>query len=149
MLTSLLHLKGYSSLTWGPWSLRKLVSQLGYQVVCSTSLMASLIRSIGGLLKYFYQDLWLVDLNAQVIWLFCCTKLIIVAWGGLTVSGDSRKLWGIPGSDRSCPSYVTPTTGPVPQCLNCGTSTLGTLMTSAAADVINHRSIQTVTILLG
>ena len=36
-------------------------------VVCSTTLMASLIRSVGGLLKYFYQALWLVDLNAEVI----------------------------------------------------------------------------------
>ena len=29
--------------------------------------MASFIRSVGGLLKYFYQALWLVDLNADVI----------------------------------------------------------------------------------
>ena len=29
--------------------------------------MASLIRSVGGLLKYFYQALWLVDLNVEVI----------------------------------------------------------------------------------
>ena len=36
-------------------------------IVCFTSLMASLIRSVGGLLKYFYQALWLVDLNAEVI----------------------------------------------------------------------------------
>ena len=35
-------------------------------VVCSTSLMALLIRSVGGLLNYFYQALWLVDLNAEV-----------------------------------------------------------------------------------
>ena len=36
-------------------------------VVCSTPLMASLNRSVGGLLKYFYQVLWLLDLNADVI----------------------------------------------------------------------------------
>ena len=36
-------------------------------LVCATSLMASLIRSVSGLLKYFYQALWLVDLNAEVI----------------------------------------------------------------------------------
>ena len=29
--------------------------------------MASVIRSVGDLLKYFYQALWLVDLNAEVI----------------------------------------------------------------------------------
>ena len=36
-------------------------------IVCSTSLMASLIRSVGGLSKYFYQGLWLADLNADVV----------------------------------------------------------------------------------
>ena len=36
-------------------------------LVCSTFLMASLIRSGGGLSKCFYQGLWLVDLNADVI----------------------------------------------------------------------------------
>ena len=36
-------------------------------VVCSTSLMAWLIRSVGGLLKCFYHALWLVDLNTEVI----------------------------------------------------------------------------------
>ena len=36
-------------------------------LVCSTSLMASLIRSVGGLSKHFYQDLWLAELNADVI----------------------------------------------------------------------------------
>ena len=36
-------------------------------IVCSTSLMASLIRSVGGLSKYFYQGLWLADPNADVI----------------------------------------------------------------------------------
>ena len=36
-------------------------------VVCFTSLMASLIRSVGGLSKCFYQGLWLADLNADVI----------------------------------------------------------------------------------
>ena len=36
-------------------------------LVCSTSLMASLIRSVGGLSKYFYQGLWLADLNADVV----------------------------------------------------------------------------------
>ena len=36
-------------------------------VVCSTSLMASLIRSVGGLSKYFYRGLWLDYLNADVI----------------------------------------------------------------------------------
>ena len=37
------------------------------EVVCSTSLMASLIRSVGGLSKYFYLGLWLDYLNADVI----------------------------------------------------------------------------------
>ena len=37
------------------------------RLVFSTSLMASLIRSVGGLLKYVYQALWLVDQNAEVI----------------------------------------------------------------------------------
>ena len=36
-------------------------------VVCSTSLMASLIRSVGGLSKCFYQGLWLAVLSADVI----------------------------------------------------------------------------------
>ena len=36
-------------------------------LVCSTSLMASLIRSFGGLSKYFYQCLWLADLIADVV----------------------------------------------------------------------------------
>ena len=36
-------------------------------LVCSTSLMASLIRSVGGLSKYFYRGLWLDYLNADVI----------------------------------------------------------------------------------
>ena len=36
-------------------------------IVCSTSLMASLIRSVGGLSKCFYQWLCLADLNADVI----------------------------------------------------------------------------------
>ena len=36
-------------------------------LVCSTSLMASLIRSVGGLSKYFCQGFWLADLNANVI----------------------------------------------------------------------------------
>ena len=36
-------------------------------LVCSTSLMASLIRSVACLLKYFYQALWLLDLNTEVI----------------------------------------------------------------------------------
>ena len=36
-------------------------------VVCSTSLMASLIRSLGGLSKCFYQGLWLAVLSADVI----------------------------------------------------------------------------------
>ena len=36
-------------------------------IVCSTSLMASLIRSVGGFSKYFYQGLWLADLNADVV----------------------------------------------------------------------------------
>ena len=36
-------------------------------LVCFTSLMASLIRSVGGLSKCFYQGLWLADLNADVI----------------------------------------------------------------------------------
>ena len=35
-------------------------------LVCSTSLMASLIRSVGGLSKCFYQGLCLADLNADV-----------------------------------------------------------------------------------
>ena len=38
-----------------------------HQLVCSTSLMASLIRSVGGFSKYFNQGLWLADLNADVI----------------------------------------------------------------------------------
>ena len=37
------------------------------RLVCSTSLMASLIRSVGGLSKYFYKGLWLADLNADVV----------------------------------------------------------------------------------
>ena len=36
-------------------------------LVSSMSLMASRIRSVGGLSKYFYQGLWLADLNADVI----------------------------------------------------------------------------------
>ena len=36
-------------------------------VVCSTSLMASLIRSVGGPSKCFYQGLWLAVLSADVI----------------------------------------------------------------------------------
>ena len=36
-------------------------------LVCSTSLMTMLIRSVGGLSKYFYRGLCLVDLNADVI----------------------------------------------------------------------------------
>ena len=36
-------------------------------LVCSTSPIASLIRSVGGLSKCFYQGLWLADLNAVVI----------------------------------------------------------------------------------
>ena len=38
-----------------------------HKVVCSTSLMASLIRSLGGLSKCFYQCLWLTVLSADVI----------------------------------------------------------------------------------
>ena len=38
----------------------------GTDTVCSTSPMASLIRSVGDLSKYFYQGLWLADLNAHV-----------------------------------------------------------------------------------
>ena len=38
-----------------------------HQLVCSASLMASLIRSVGGFTKYFYQGLRLADLNADVI----------------------------------------------------------------------------------
>ena len=38
-----------------------------HDVVCSTSLMASLIRSVGGLSKCFYQGLWLAVLSADVI----------------------------------------------------------------------------------
>ena len=36
-------------------------------IVCFTSLMASLIKSVGGLSKYFYQGLGLADLNAGMI----------------------------------------------------------------------------------
>ena len=36
-------------------------------LVCSTSIVALLIRSVGGLSQYFYQDLWLYNLNAGVI----------------------------------------------------------------------------------
>ena len=36
-------------------------------IVCFTSLMASLIRSVGGLSNCFYQGLWLAYLNADVI----------------------------------------------------------------------------------
>ena len=36
-------------------------------VVCSMSLMASLIRSVGSFSKCFYQGLWLADLIADVI----------------------------------------------------------------------------------
>ena len=36
-------------------------------LVCFTSLMASLIRSVGVLSKCFYQGLWFADLNADVI----------------------------------------------------------------------------------
>ena len=36
-------------------------------LVCSTSLMASFIRSVGGLSKCFHQVLWLVNLKAEVI----------------------------------------------------------------------------------
>ena len=35
--------------------------------ICSSSPMALLIRSVGGLSKCFYQSLWLADLNADVI----------------------------------------------------------------------------------
>ena len=42
-------------------------NRLGIPLVCSTSLMALLIRSIGGLSKCFYQGLWLADLNTDVI----------------------------------------------------------------------------------
>ena len=38
-----------------------------WAVVCSTSLMASLIRAVGGLSKRFYQGLWLAVLSADVI----------------------------------------------------------------------------------
>ena len=37
------------------------------KVVCSTSLMALLIRSVGRLSKCVYQGLWMADLNADVI----------------------------------------------------------------------------------
>ena len=43
------------------WSIRIMI------IVCSTSLMASLIRSVGGLSKCFYQGLWLAVLSADVI----------------------------------------------------------------------------------
>ena len=36
-------------------------------LLCFTSLMASLIRYVGGLSKCFSQGLWLADLNADVI----------------------------------------------------------------------------------
>ena len=39
----------------------------GLVLVCSTSPMASLLRSVGGLSKYFYQGLWLANQNADVI----------------------------------------------------------------------------------
>ena len=46
---------------WGP-SVHNRINNLSMQV-CSTSLMVSLIRSVGGLSKYFYQGLWLADIR--------------------------------------------------------------------------------------
>ena len=43
------------------------VSVMILVLVCSTSLMASLIRSVGGLSKCYYQGLWLAVLSADVI----------------------------------------------------------------------------------
>ena len=48
---------------WAKWANGEPNSNL----VCSTSLMASLIRSVGGLSKCFYQGLWLAVLSADVI----------------------------------------------------------------------------------
>ena len=47
--------------------MRALLAACRERVSLFHALMASLIRSVGGLLKYFYQALWLVDLNADVI----------------------------------------------------------------------------------
>ena len=51
------------SLAAGVTGLARIYSHL----VCSTSLTASLIRSVGGLSKCFYQGLWLANLTADVI----------------------------------------------------------------------------------
>ena len=56
---------GHFTHNWQLWG-------VGYKkcicvIVCSTSLMASLIRSVGGVSKCFYQGLWLAGLNADVI----------------------------------------------------------------------------------
>ena len=50
----------------GKYSQKK---EVGWSLVCFTSLMASLIKSVnvGGLSKCFYQSFWLVDLNADMI----------------------------------------------------------------------------------
>ena len=52
-----------------PWMQRPqtLFQGSGARLVCSTSLMASLIRSVGGLSKCFYQGLWVANLTADVI----------------------------------------------------------------------------------
>ena len=47
--------------------LRNLAWKVMENLVCSRSLMALLIRSVGGLSKCFYQGLLLADLNADVI----------------------------------------------------------------------------------
>ena len=43
------------------------MKQSSYYLVCSMSLMASLIRSVGGLSKCFFQGLWLAVLSSNVI----------------------------------------------------------------------------------
>ena len=53
-----------------------IILQVWWNVVCSTSLMASLNRSVGGLLKCFYQALWLVDLNTEVIGQFIKSRRV-------------------------------------------------------------------------
>ena len=58
-----MHLKKLSA-NWRPFCPGEDESAI---LVCSTSLMASFIRSIGVLSKYFYQGLWLADPNTDVI----------------------------------------------------------------------------------
>ena len=71
----------------------------GSSLVCSTSLMASLIRSVGGLSKCFYQDLWLAVLSADVIGQSINKRGVAYEfpyYGMVSSSVSARFLYGFP-----------------------------------------------------